>query len=498
MPAPNTMSWDEWAKHDAVALAELVARGEVTPRELAAQAATGVTQLNPQLDAVLETFEDVLADPDTDAPSHDGALYGVPIFLKDAASGLKGRVQEAGSKLMRGNVLTATDPTVENFLRAGLIPIGRSTLPEFAMTIDTTTAYSNRLIITRNPWNLERSPGGSSGGASALVAGGITPISSASDGGGSIRIPASFTGLVGLKPTRGRVPRPLGQSEFLQRNSNDGVLTRTVRDTAAAFDYLTRIPNGGSFIATPPPDGSFRSALDRDPAPLRIALCTGTLRRNGGADTQIVARVQEVARLLQSLGHHVEEVDAETICDWDLIWWNFTFQCLGTQDKLRLTAEARGISLDELPRLLSPIVRRMYEADSRYTKLDVWRMMSNSNRVTRAFGRFMERHDALLMPTLPIRVPEAHGPYSLEREVDIDTWMGRLLDACRYTMPGNETGLPAISLPAGLDTDRLPIGMQFYANFRAEALLLQLAAQIERARPEWFGAIPPVHVTARH
>ena len=496
MPAALAMSWDEWAKHDAVALAVLVARGQVTPRELAAQAAAAVFRLNFRLDAVLEVFEDVLVAPDIDGPSHDGVLYGVPIFLKDAASGLKGRVQEAGSKLMRGNVLTATDPTVENFLRAGLIPIGRSTLPEFAMTIDTTTAYATRLIITRNPWNLERSPGGSSGGSAALIAAGITPISSASDGGGSIRIPASFTGLVGLKPTRGLVPRPLGQSEFLQRNSNDGVLTRTVRDTAAVFDYLTQVPNGGSFIATPPRDGSFRTALDRDPDHLRIALTTGALPRNSAPDAQIVTHVQEAARLLEALGHHVEEVDAEQICDWDLIWWNFTFQCLGTQDKLRLTAEARGVSLDELPRQLSPIVRRMYEADSRYSKLDVWRMMSNSNRVTRAFGRFMQTYDVLLTPTLPIRVPAAHGPYSLERDDDIDVWMQRLLDACRYTMPGNETGLPAISLPVGLDADRLPIGVQLYGNFRSEALLLQLAAQIERARPEWFGNIPPVHVTA--
>ena len=149
-----------------------------------------------------------------------------------------------------------------------------------------------------------------------------------------------------------------------------------------------------------------------------------------------------------------------------------------------------------IPRqILSPIVRRMYEADSRYSKLDVWRMMSNSNHVTRAFGRFMQTYDVLLTPTLPIRVPAAHGPYSLERDDDIDVWMQRLLDACRYTMPGNETGLPAISLPVGLDADRLPIGVQLYGNFRSEALLLQLAAQIERARPEWFGNIPPVHVT---
>ena len=496
MRAALAMTWQEWARHDALGLAALVRRGEVMPRELAAQSAAAVERLNPKLDAVLEIFQDVLANPDTDGPARDGALYGVPIFLKDAASGLKGRVQESGSALMRGYVVPATDPTVENRLHAGLVPIGRSTLPEFAMTMDTATAYGNRLIVTRNPWNLERSPGGSSGGASALVSAGVTPISSASDGGGSIRIPASFCGLVGLKPSRGRVPRPLAQSEFLQRNSNDGVLTRTVRDTAAAFDYLTRIPNGGSFIATPAPEGSFLSGLAADPPRLRIALCTGWLKRTTAPDAQVIARTREVAQFMERLGHHVEEVDEAAICEWDLVWWNFTFQCIGTQDKLRLTAEARGVSLEELPRRLSPMVRRMYLAEGRYSKTDVWRMMANSNRVTRAFGQFMEQHDVLLMPTLAIRVPEANGPYSLEHDIDLDVWIQRILDACRYTMPANETGLPAIAVPAGLDNDGLPIGVQFYGNFRDEAKLLRLAAQLERARPEWFGAHPPLHVAS--
>jgi amidase len=496
MSTALAMTWQEWAQHDGLGLAGLVKRREVTPRELAAQAAVAVEHLNPRIDAVLEVFQDVLADPEADRPAKDGAFFGVPTFLKDAASGLKGRVQESGSALMRGYVVPATDPTVENLLRAGLIPIGRSTLPEFAMTIDTATAYADRLIVTRNPWNLERSPVGSSGGASALVSAGVTPIGSASDGGGSIRIPASFCGLVGLKPTRGRVPRPLAQSEFLQRNSNDGVLTRTVRDTAAAFDYLARIPNGGSFVATPPLVGSFLDELDSEPSPLRVALCVGWLQRSTAPEPQVVSRTREVAQAIELLGHRVEEVAEASICDWDLIWWNFTFQCIGTQDKLRLTAAARGVPLEELPRRLSPMVRRMYLAEDRYTKTDVWQMMANSNRVTRAFGKFMENYDVLLMPTLAVRVPEANGPYSLEHDVDLDVWLQRLLDACRYTMPANETGLPAIAIPGGLDSDKLPMGVQLYGNFRAEAKLLQLAAQLERARSDWFGARPPLHVTA--
>jgi len=211
--ADLAMSWAEWAAHDAVGLGRLVAEGQVTAAEVVRQAAAAAEALEPQLDAVLEIFSDVLSDPDRDGPDRHGPLYGVPILLKDIGSRLKGRRQEAGSKLFRGHVATATDPLMENLLQAGLIPLGRSATPELGLTIDTSTDYLGRPKITRNPWDLDRSPGGSSGGSSAAVSAGITPIASSTDGAGSTRIPAAFTGLVGLKASRGRVPRPYGQSE---------------------------------------------------------------------------------------------------------------------------------------------------------------------------------------------------------------------------------------------------------------------------------------------
>ena len=139
---------------------------------------------------------------------------------------------------------------------------------------------------------------------------------------------------------------------------------------------------------------------------------------------------------------------------------------------------------------------RHFLGAQRYDKRDMLRMMADNNTVTRQFGRAMERYDLLLTPTLAIRVPEANGPYSLLRDEELDTWVGRLCDACRYTMPGNETGLPGISVPTGLDPDGLPIGAQFYAGWGEEAVLMQVAAQLERAHPEWFGQVPPVHVAA--
>ena len=489
------MSWQEWHKHDAVGLAQLVRARKITPKELCAQAAEAVTRIDPQVEAVLGLYEDVLADPDTNAPSKEGLLYGVPILLKDLGSGLAGRRQESGSTLFKDHTVGATDPLVDNYLSAGLIPIGRSTTPEFGMTFDTATDYLGQVRVTRNPWKLERTPGGSSGGSAAAVTVGILPISMSSDGGGSTRIPASFCGLVGLKATRGRVPRPLSQSEYISRISIDGVVTRTVRDTAAAYDYLTRIPNGGSFIRMGEPVGSYLQAIEGDPERLRIGLSAGMWGRANPTDFEVAERVRAVAKLLEGLGHNVEELADQSICDWDALWSAYCVNWVGSRAQFATMARERGVLPERLSDYLGPMVHRHYLAAARYDKFDIWKMMVCNNTVTREFGRFMERFDAMLVPTMAIRVPEANGPYSLLRHEELDPWLSRLCDACRYTMPANETGLPGISLPAGLDADGLPICIQLYGNFCREDLLLKLAAQIERAHPEWFGAVPPVHVS---
>jgi amidase len=488
------MSWDEWHKHDGLALAERVRAKEVTAKELSAQAAEAVGRLDPSIEAVLGIYEDAVADPDRDGPSKTGRLYGVPMLLKDLGSGLAGRTQESGSRLFRDHVVKATDPLVANYLRAGLVPIGRSTTPEFGMTFDTTTDYLGRVKVTRNPWNPERTPGGSSGGSAAAVAAGVVPISMSSDGGGSTRIPAAFCGLVGLKATRGRVPRPLAQSEYISRISIDGVVTRTVRDTAAAYDYLTHTPNGGSFIPIGQPPSPYLSAVERDPGPLKIGLSTGRWGRATATDPEVAERVRTVARVLDGLGHLVEELDDRSICDWTALWSAYTIGWTGSRAQFAATAKERQLDPGRLEQYLGPMVYRHYLAAERYDKFDIWKMMADNNTVTREFGRLMERFDLLLVPTMAIRVPKADGPYSLLRDEELDPWLDRLCDACRYTMPANETGLPGISLPAGLDRDGLPIGIQFYGNFCREDLLLQIAAQIERACPEWFGPVPGLHV----
>lgn len=489
------MAWADWARLDATALAGHIRSGAITPTEAAAQAAQGVARFNPRLEAVLELFADTLTDPSVDGPSPQGLLHGVPMFLKDLGSGLARRQQDSGSALTRGTVIGATDPSIANFLRAGLVPIGRSTTPEFGMTFDTTTDHDGTIRVTRNPWNLDRTPGGSSGGSAAMVAAGVVPLSMSSDGGGSTRIPAAFCGLVGLKASRGRVPQPLGRNEYVTRVSIDGVVTRSVRDTAAVFEYLTRIPNGGSFIRMGPPPGSYLAAIARPPHRLRIGLSTGRWGRTGDPDPQVAARVRLVAALLEELGHAVEEVQDSAICDWPLMWDTYIQQWVGSRASFAVMAKERQLDHDSLRRRLTPMTWRHYMASERYDKFDMMRMMSGNNTLTRQYGALMDRYDALLTPTLAIRVPAANGPYSLLRDEDLDDWVGRLADACRYTMPANETGAPAISLPAGHDADGLPIGVQLQGNFAREDVLLALAAQIEAARPAWFGAIPPVHVT---
>ena len=277
------MSWEEWVRHDATSLAALVRGGQLAAREVTAQATAGVARVNGTLNGVLEVFDDVVADPSVDRPDRAGRLYGVPMFLKDLGSRLKGRRQESGTRLMAGNVAKDTDPLVENFLSAGLVPMGRSTCPEFGMTFDTATSYLGHVHVTRNPWNTARTPGGSSGGSAAMVAAGVTPISMASDGGGSTRIPASFCGLVGLKASRGRMAMPLAHSEFTWRIAVEGVVTRSVRDTAVAMDYLTRMPNGGTFYPMQRFEGSYAEAIGQAPGRLRVALSTGTWAARGSA-----------------------------------------------------------------------------------------------------------------------------------------------------------------------------------------------------------------------
>ncbi len=490
----TALSWAEWSSHDAIALGKRIRAGEITAREAAQQVAAGIARLNPKLRAVLEVFDDVVANPDTEGPSRNGSFYGVPLLLKDVLSGLKGRKLENGSRQFKGNVAQVTDPLIENYLGMGLVPIGRSTTPEFGWTFDTTTDYLDELIVTRSPWNLDRTPGGSSGGSAAMVSAGVLPISMASDGGGSIRIPASFCGLVGHKPSRGLVPRNLSSSEYMTRHVYESVVTRTVRDTALAIDGLAKGAEGGFFIRATPAAPSFLAAIGEPPRRWRVGFSCGQWGAASSVDPAVVQRLGEVAKLLESLGHTVEEVKDEDLCDFDRLRRGYTTHGLAVRRGQIETARQQGKSLEDLRKLMSPTYYQHMLASQDTTLFDLQRAFGDNNASIRSFGRAMSQFDVLLTPTLSIRVPEANGPYSPYSAEAFAPWFERLYDACRYTIPGNETGMPSVSIPAGLDADGMPIGALLHGKFGRDDMVLRLAAQIEAARPEWSSPRPRHHI----
>jgi amidase len=451
---------------DATALAARIRAGELSPAEAAAQAADACEAADATLHALVELFDDAIDRP---TPA-DGPLRGVPLLLKDLGSGLAGRRQEQGSRLHAGHVVTETAPFVANALAAGLVPIGRTAVPELGYAFDTTTDDRGAVHATRNPHDPARTAGGSSGGSAALVAAGAIPIATASDGGGSIRIPAAWCGLVGLKAQRGRFPRAPGGNELTARLSQEGVVTRTVRDTALAFDVLQAMPAGGSFM--PVARASASAVLEHDPGRLRVALSTGAFGRADGCDPAIAELVRTVARRLEGLGHAVAEADDADVLDLGALWEPFVDDWIGSA----VTLDAAGG--DPRP-LLTPMVARHLDRARRRTALAAARSQAMNAVVTRSYGRFLERFDLLLTPVTPIRAPAAGGAFSLLRDEDLEPWITRFVDAGRYTMPHNETGAPAIAIPAGRDPDGLPVGAQLAGRFGGEVQLLQVARQLE-------------------
>ena len=479
-----TLSWDEYASHDTVGLAELVRTGQITPAELARQAYLAAEKMNPRINAVIEVFEDVIADPSRDGMNPAGPFYGVPLMLKDLGSRMKGRVQEAGYAWRSDCVAEADDPLTENFRETGFNLIGRTTTPEDGMAGVTETL---KFGITRNPWNLQYSSGGSSGGSSAAVTAGILPACSASDGGGSIRLPASWTGLIGLKSTRGRLPLPLSWSEALVPSAVEGVLTRTVRDTAAILDAVSHRPLGGGFMPYPATP-SLSAELNGSPRKLRIALSTGNWSRSDTLPPEYIARTHEVAQWLQGQGHIVEEVNDNDICDFEQLFANYKLAnwVIPLGNSIPATAEELWVKLTEENTSFQAL--QTIEAARAYSINDLVAAQSSCAVTTRQWGLFWERgYDLLLTPTLGDRCPQVQSEkYALASTLPFDEFFDNGIDLCRYTMPGNDTGLPAISLPAGLDDNELPMGVQFYAPWAREHDLIQVAGQMEAGHPEWF------------
>jgi amidase len=477
----------EYTRYDGFGLAELVRSRHVSAFELGQLLLRAVGQVNPQINAVIETYPERVVAPALEA-APDGPFAGVPFLLKDIGAGEAGKPQELGSRLTRGRLAEADSFLTEQFRAAGLSILGRTTTPEFALSASTESLLTG---ATRNPWDLRLSAGGSSGGAAASVAAGIVPIAHASDGAGSIRIPASACGLVGLKPSRGRVSSGPVAAESLAGMAQEFVICRTVRDAAAMLDAIARPMAGDPFIIVQSPQPYLRQ-LNTPTGQLRIAWTARSWQPGTPVDADVARCVEQVARLCESLGHMVVEdspsFEYETFLRAICIAWAFGFDV--EVDEL---AANMGRAVGRLT--LEPVTLAYYHFARGLSAGDLVWAERTANQLRRSTGRFFEAYDLLITPTL-MRPPEPLGRYSQSRE-DLDFYaFFRLCDELCVHMPlFNLTGQPAISLPLGVSAADLPIGVQIVARFGREELLLRLAGVLEEALP-WRARQPAVHVSS--
>lgn len=479
------MQLSEYARFDALGLAQLVAQGEVSPRELAATALAAIEALNPQLNAVVETYADRIDGLD-EAQLGAGPFRGVPCLIKDVFGHEAGRRIEFGSRLCRGMVAPQDTHYAELLRASGVNLLGRSNAPEYSMAGTTENAlYGN----TSTPWRPGHSAGGSTGGGAAAVAAGLVPIAHGSDIAGSIRIPASWCGGVGLKPSRGRISFGPMLDENGYGLSTNFVQTRSVRDTAAMLDCLA-VPQPGDPFVIPQPALPYAQLATQAPPRLRIALTTAPLM-GLPVDEGVAAAVRDTGALLAALGHHVEEAtpqfDGLALLRQMMDIWFFGFDA-----RIALYSSRTGRTPG--PDTLEPAVLAIWEHACRMTPAQFQAAMAGLNTARRTLGRFIAPYDLWLTPTTT-RTAEPWGRYNLGRALPYEAIAETLYrPIAQFTLPHNVMGTPAISLPLALHADGLPIGVQLGAHPAQEHLLLQVAAQLEAARP-WAQRLPPLHAS---
>ncbi|MGG1679069.1 amidase [Neobacillus sp. NRS-1170] len=486
------MSWNEWSNLDAIGLADLVRKGEITPREVAQQVSLAIDTLNPSVNAVIEVFDDAVNDPMKDGTNPAGVFAGVPFLMKDLGPTLKGRLQEMGSLLMQGNRSTADSFLTKRIRQAGLNIIGRTTTPEFGLC---SSAENPDVYVTRNPWNLDYTTCGSSAGTAASVAAGIIPIGHATDGGGSIRIPAGVNGNIGLKPSRGVFSVGPYSSDLMGVVSAQGCHSRTIRDTAAFVDSC-RGGAPGEFMPYWMPQQPYSELIRRDPKKLRIAVSHewGDYK----ATPHIAAQLEQAAGFLEALGHHVEWVipnidfhaayEAQTEC----YIMNFTQTIQGLLEKKGLERPPAD--------LIEPMCIRVWEEGRFASYTQRAKMQAKFNDISRKVAAFFEDWDIILTPTMALPTPLVGTKeyLTISDNPSVYDWFENLWRIFSYTPIANLSGLPGISLPMAELENGLPLGIHALTRQGDDGLLLQMGAQIERAlNGKWnHGRRPGVHVTS--
>lgn len=486
--------------HDATSLAALVRQGEVHPKELVEQAITAIEKVNPQLNAVIHRmYDQARAAAASELP--DGPFRGVPFVVKDLDGWLANEPYTQSCRLSKDFVPTSDAEIIARMKRTGVVIVGKTNTPELGIVGNTEPELHGP---TRNPWSLEHTPGGSSGGTAAIVASRAVPMGHGGDGGGSIRIPSSACGLFGLKPTRGRNPLGPVVSEGWGGYVQPGVLTRSVRDCAAMLD-ATQGPDIGAPYASPPRERPYVEEIRRAPRKLRIAF---SMEPQLGRDTHddVKAAIRDAAALLASLGHELEErplpIDKDA-----LVAAYFTQIAVGTARAVEETSA--WVGRDPRPDDFEPSTWLLATIGKKLTAMELQHSRDACQIAGRTLGRFFTKFDLFLDGTL------AHPPATIG-QLALKPYERAALKALRYVSPkpvidkilaelganalaltpntqvANQTGVPAMSVPLYWSATGLPIGVQLTAPFGDEATLFQLAAQLEAVRP-WADRLPPVH-----
>ncbi len=470
----------EYESYDALGLAELIANKDVTAEEVLAACMARVAARNPAINAVVHLMAEE-AERTISAGPPAGPFAGVPYMLKDLNVLYEGAPTSNGSHLFDGFVADHDGTLVERLRAAGLVICGKTNTPEFGLNAATEPVVWG---ATRNPWDTERSAGGSSGGSAAAVAAGMLPAAHATDGGGSIRIPASNCGLFGLKTTRARNPSGPDVGEGWSGLGVGHAVTRSVRDSAALLD-ATHGPAPGDPYQVAPPARPFIEEVGADPGNLRIALMTTTL--DGKAvDEECVAAAEGAAKLCAELGHDV--IVAAPALDVEALNWAFDVIIAANTRagvNLRLAALGRDFRQGDVEQ----ITELWMDMAETFSSADYARALIVIHGIGRRLGEFFEDYDLALTPTLG-HPPLALGASDMMGE-DLDVYRDTLLAHIPFTPLYNISGNPAMTVPLHWSAEGLPVGAHFGAAFGNEATLLRLARQLEQARP-WFDRRPAI------
>jgi amidase len=471
------------ARLDATGQAELVRTGEATAAELVEAAIERIEAVDPEVNALVHTqFDEARTTAAGELP--DGPFRGVPFFLKDLDASMEaGQPYYGGTRYLQRHdyVPDADSELVRRFKATGLVVLGRTNCPELGLQPTTEPLTRG---ATHNPWALDRSPGGSSGGSAAAVAAGMVPLAHAGDGGGSIRIPASACGLVGLKPTRARhtnAPENEAWAGLVVRN----VVSRSVRDSAAALDAIAG-PAPGDPYAAAPPERPYTEEVGADPGSLRIGWLAQDPAGEVTTDPQCGEGVDRALRLLEDLGHRVE-ASAPDALDSELVVADFT-ACFGAWTAQELDHLESLVGVPMVDGDVEPGTAAIADLGRTVSAADYLTALDRLQTWTRAVVRWWKDHDVLVLPTMPV-LPTPLGAFAGSAGNALDG-MALSTAVVLFTAPFNVTGQPAVSLPLHWSAEGLPVGVQFVAAPGREDVLVRLAAQLESAAP-WADRVPP-------